>query len=253
MKRFFIFLVVLAVALGGLYLWWQLRAKDIITGEVRRLSLSLVQNPAHLTVDIPKPVQMTELNRATVPQLLISGKDLRLKDGPDIAQAKLVLKGVQVSGPPFHFTGLTEGYYAVTVRDKAVTDYLRRRGVKFPAVAKIPLDTILVTFSKPQGVILQGDLMLPFTSARVPLNVRGKLVPSSSDGEIDFKVAPSGIAVKGYKLPNLKAISDSLGLLNPMVTVAEWPFLADVSRITTDNGTVTIRGSVTGVQMRMLP
>ena len=117
MKRFLMFLLILAVALGGLYGWWQLNAQRVITGEVRRLSRELVQNPANLTVELPKPIQMTELRRATVPLLRISGHDLQLKDGPAIAQAKLELKNVQVQGPPFNFAGLTEGHYSFTVKD----------------------------------------------------------------------------------------------------------------------------------------
>ena len=59
--------------------------------------------------------------------------------------------------------------------------------------------------------------------------------------------------MQNFKLPDLQAIANAMGLLNPVVTVAEWPFLGDIQRIDTGDGTATIRGTVTGVRMKWLP
>ena len=243
LTRLFIFLIVLAVAIGGLLLWWQANAARVITETVHERARNLVVNPENLTVDLPKAVQMVSLRQALVPTILISGKNLELHEGPTVADATIKLEDISVAGPPFGFKGLTNGTYALTFKDTDVTTYLRKRGVKFAAVAKMPLDTLTVKFAS-TGVHLTGEWNAPLVG-RIPLSAKGTLVPSSRNGEIDLKIASSkDVKLSRYAIgvePVVKALSN----LNPVVSVSEWPFMANVTKITFGNGTITIYGTVT--------
>lgn len=246
-RRLFTFLIVLVLAVGGLYIWWQVKARGVITAAVQEQSCALVANPANLQVDMPKPVTLIGLGHAMIPALTIKGKDLVLKDGPAIKQMKITLQEVEVSGPPFHFAGVSKGYYTFTVQDSAVTAYLRKRGVKIGGFGtKIPLDTLTVTFSKAQSTVLNGEVILPIFG-HVPLTARGQLIPSSRNGEIDFKVHGNDVSFARQNI-GVGPVLNALSQLNPVVTVAEWPFLGDIDGIATTNGAVTIHGHVTAFQ-----
>ena len=81
LKRLFVFLVVLAIAVGGLWIWWQLNARRVLTEQVQRISKSFVTNPENLKVEIPEPVTMVGRNRAKVPELVITGQNLLMDGG----------------------------------------------------------------------------------------------------------------------------------------------------------------------------
>jgi hypothetical protein len=248
MKRLLVFLIVLGVGLGGLYLWWQIKAVKMVTEGVHSACRGLVTNPANLEVTVPKPVKITGIGRATVPQLIIKGQELTLENGPKIAAAKLVLNNLEVAGPPFHFTGIADGYYLLSVTDDDVTAYLRKRGLTF-AVARIPLDTLTVRFAGKEGAVLDGHVRfsLPVIGEkRVPLTVKGMLIPSNINGEVDYKVRQ--VIVEKTKFTAPKMVEDSLAKINPVITFADWPFLGDITRIDTTDGMVTMNGRITGVR-----
>jgi len=244
MKRLLVLLIVLAVAVGGLYLWWQIKSTKMVTAGVRVACRGLVANPDNIEVTLPKPVQINGVGRATVPQIIIKGKELTLEDGPRIASAKLVLNNLRVAGPPFRFTGVAGGYYLLSVNDDDVTDYLRRRGVRF-AIVRIPLDTLTVRFDKKEGAILNGEAVIPVIK-NVPLAVKGKLVPSSVNNQVDYRVEQ--IKIQKLSISAMKPVEQALTKINPLITFADWPFRSDITDIDTGNGIVNLKGRITGVR-----
>jgi|GEM_PF-2077322 len=244
MKRLLVFLVVLAVAAGGLYLWWRIKAVNMVTEGVYSACRGLVANPANLKVTLPKSVKITGFGRATVPQLIIKGTDLTLRNGPKIASAKLVLDNLQIAGPPFRFTDVAGGYYLLTVTDDDVTAYLRKRGVRF-AIVRIPLDTLTVRFDKKEGAILNGEAVVPIIK-NVPLAVTGKLVPSSINNQVDYKIEQ--IKVEKLSIGAIKPVEQALAKINPLITFSDWPFQSDITEIKTGNGAAGLKGRITGVR-----
>lgn len=252
LKRLLVFLLVLGIAVGGLYLWWQANAARVITGQVRQMSRGLVTNPEKLTVTMNKPVKLLGLNRALVPELVIAGQGLTLRDGPDIASARLELRDIVVTGPPFTFAGVGEGsIFRLQVTDAAVTAYLRKRGVKLFATLRMPMDTVNVAFLGPRGTQLTGEVKAPVGNLSAHLNAVGQLVPSSKHNEVDYRVDRVGLDAASFGLP--RGLEGSLKAVNPVITVAEWPFLADVTDIKTGAGTVLLSGKVNGVRGSLLP
>jgi len=245
MKRLLVFLVVLAVALGGLYLWWQVKAVQMVTDGARNLCRGLVTNPASLRITVPKPVKITGIGRAVVPQVVIKGQGLKLRNGPELASAKLVLNDLAVAGPPFHFAGIGDGYYRLTVTDDAATAYLRKRGMRVVGL-HVPLDTLTVTFAGKGGAVLTGEVAIPLINKRFPLTARGALIPSSINGEVNYKV--SQIIVERTMFTAPKQVEKALTVLNPVITFADWPFQSDITKLTTGAGTVTLEGRITNVR-----
>ncbi|MHB0936952.1 MAG: LmeA family phospholipid-binding protein [Armatimonadota bacterium] len=248
MKRLLTFLIVLAVALGGLYVWWQIKAVQMVTDGVKTACRNLVTNPDSLEVSVPKPVKITGIGRATVPQVVVTGQNLTLRKGPDIAAAKIVLNDLSVSGPPFHFSGIGDGYYNLTVTDDAATAYLQKRGVKVAGL-RIPLETLKVSFAGKGSTVINGEVSVKVPlvgEKRFPLTARGKLLPSNLNGEVNYKV--SQIAVQNTKFAPLKQVEGALAVINPVITFADWPFQSDITRITVDHGKATVAGRITGVR-----
>ena len=251
MKRFFIFLLILAIALGGLYVWWQLNAVRVIDAQVKELARGFVLNPENLTITT-KPAKMIGLREARLPLLIISGKQLRLRSGGQLAYAKLLLKNVDVSGPPFHFSQVGGGNYTIVATDKDVTDYMRKRGVTLHGLSLIPLDTLKVGFSQASGTTVSGQaaLNLPFIHQKIPMVASGELLPSSKVGQVDFRVKT--VKLVGISL-GVKQVTDALGVINPVVDVSEWPLESEIKSVKTGDGTVTLRAQITGVQPSLLP
>ncbi|MHB9026547.1 MAG: LmeA family phospholipid-binding protein [Armatimonadota bacterium] len=245
MRRFFIFLAVLAIALLGLFVWWQRNATRVITTAIHNQARNFFDNPRQLRVE-NKPIKLTGLRQARVPQLVISGTDLRVQgEGGKLAFVKLVLTDVDVSGPPFHFVGVGSGYYMVKVTDRDVTDYVRRRGIRI-LTGKIPTDTISVIFTKKEGTTILGKYTLPIINKAVQIKAVGSLVPSSKLGQVDLRVRQvGGVAAKQF--------TDAVTVLNPLIDVSSWPIEADIKSVTTTNGKVAITGRITGIRPSLLP
>lgn len=249
MRRFLVFLFILGVALAGLYVWWQRNATRILTEQVRVLSADFFRNPHNLSVT-NDPVKMIGLREARVPKLVISGKDLDLKNGLHLAAVRLVLRDVDVAGPPFGLSKVAAGDYTVVVTDDAVMDYLHRRAVSLLAgVVRIPLDSVTITFTKQSGTQLAAAMPLPFGKP-LPVTATGKLVASSKAGQVDFRVNPNGVKIASAPIP-LTQIADALEKINPVVDVSKWPIVSEVTPVTGD-GIVTLRGKVTGAAGRSL-
>jgi hypothetical protein len=247
-KRFLIFVVVLGVALAGLYVWWQRNATQIITREIRAQASGFFTNSSALDVS-NDPVKMTGLRTAHVPQVVVKGTDLRLREGGELASAKIVLKDIDVAGPPFRLSRVGDGYFVVTVTDDAVTDYIRERGVRVTAVARIPMDTVTVNFTK-AATQLRGEVKVPLIRKQVPIIATGQLLPSSASGQVDFRVR--NLQITKYSL-NVKQLTEAIEHLNPVIDLSEWPVQTTVTKVQTGNGTVTITGRVHGIQRSLFP
>jgi len=249
MKRFLITLAVLAVVLGGVYLWWQMKATEIITAQVHSMARGMFVNGDALQVE-NKPVKMLGLRQARVPQLVITGKDLELRNGGKIASAKLVLQDLDVSGPPFHFSGVGSGYCMVTATDKDVTAYMQKRDIGLPGGK---LNILFVGFSKQNGALLKGEgvVKLPFVKEQhFPITATGNLVPSSKVGQVDFRVHD----VKVDKLSiGVKQVTDAIGIVNPVIDISDWPLITDIKQVNTGNGTIQFKAQITGVRPSLLP
>lgn len=249
MKKFLIFLVVLAAVAGGAYYWWQANAQRIIGDEVRRIAAGFFANPENLDVKTEK-LRLTTLHSARVGQLVITGANLKLRKGGTLAQAKLVFTDLDVSGPPFHLSGVGGGYYQATMTDDAVTEYLHQRKLRIGGgLMQIPLDTLTVTFTRREGAVIKGQVSA--LGRAVPLSARGPLVESSKGNQIDLRIEKV-TAGKRFSL-GIQPIMDALDVLNPVVDLSEWPLQSDITTIKTDNGKVTVSGKITGVRQGFLP
>jgi len=248
MKRLFTFLIVLAVALGGLYLWWQVKAVQMINDGVKTSCRNLVTNPDLLEISVPKPVKITGIGRATVPQIVIKGQNLTLRNGPDLASAKIVLNDLAVAGPPFHFSGIGDGYYKLSVTDDAATAYLQKRGMKVAGL-RIPLETLKVTFAGKGIAVIDGEIgvKVPLLGEkRFPLTASGKLMPSNFNGQVNYKL--STFTVDKLPLNFRNQVEGALSVVNPVINFSDWPFESDISNITVDAGKATVAGRITGVR-----
>jgi len=245
MKRLLAFLIVLAVILGGLYIGWQIKAVQMVTEGIRTACRDLVANPDNLEISVPKPVNITGIGKATVPQIVIKGQHLQLQNGPELANAKLVLNNLAMTGPPFHFTGIDNGYYRLSVTDDAATAYLRKRGVKVIGL-QVPLDTLTVTFAGKGKTLLTAEAVIPIINKRFPLTVLGTLLPSSINNEVNYKVTQ--ISVEKTPLIPMKQIEGALSVINPVISFADWPFQSDITGIKVDTGTATVAGRITAVR-----
>ena len=239
MKRFVTFILVLAIAVGGVYFWWQANARRIMTAQVREMARGFFVNAGELHVD-NDPVKMTGWRTARVPKLVVSGRKLQLRNGPELSMAKLVLKDIDVTGPPLHLSGVGGGSYTATITEQAATSYLRARGIAVHGF-KIPLDTLAISFSREHGAKLSAEMVLPVLNTHIPLSASGKLVASSRNGQVDFRVEQMS-----------KPLADLLATLNPVIDVSEWPLNADIIP-EIGNGSVTLHGKITSVQPSWLP
>ena len=238
MKRVLIFFFVLALALGGGYLWWQANATRIITAQVQQLARGFFVDAAELTVH-NDPIKIVGLTQARVPKLTISGQHLHVRNGPEITAAKLTLTDLDVTGPPIHCTGVGEGAFTVTVSQEAATKELNKRGIPIP---------LSVTFSRKEGTKLAGEkeVIIPLvnTHLRIPFVATGKQVAASKNGQVDFRVDRVTVAQAAI---TIKQVTDALAVINPVIDVSDWPFVTDITPVT-NNGSVTLHGKITGVR-----
>ncbi|MHB9129525.1 MAG: LmeA family phospholipid-binding protein [Armatimonadota bacterium] len=250
MKRFLIFLCVLGVGLLGLYVWWQRNATRIISEQVKQRVNEFFVNAQDINVE-NDPIKLIGWRNARVPKLTISGKDLQLKKGGTLASVKIVLKDIDVSGPPFHFTKIGNGSFQVTVTDKAVTEYVKNRDVRLAAVVKIPTNSVTVRFSKAQGTVLKGDIVLPIIGTRVPVVASGTLVPSSKGDQVDFRV--KNVDISRLRGIGDKQVTEAFSILNPVVDISSWPVESEIDGVKTGDGVVVVHGKITGAQRSFLP
>ena len=240
MKSCLTFLIIVALGVGGLYIWWQMNATRVLDAQVKTLAENLF-SPRTTCASKSKPMKLVGLGQARVPQLLISGTDLRLRNGGRIASAKLVLKNLEVTGPPFHFSGVGGGYYAITATDKDVTAYLHKRGISLHGLATIPLDSLTITFSRRNGTTMRGltTVDLPFLHKKISMAANGDLVPASKNDQLDFRV--KSVKLADWQVGE-KHISDSLGALNPVLDLSDWPLVSEIKSVKTGDGIVVFRG-----------
>ena len=250
MKKFLVFILILAVAAGVGYYWWQQNSHRIITQQVRRLASRFFVNPQSLSVE-NSAVKMRGLRDAHVGRLVISGKELQLRDGPVLASARLVLTDLDVTGPPFHLTHVGGGNYEAQVSDAAVTEYLHARGGSMAGVKIVPLSTVTVKFLPGEEATarLSGEAVIPLIDKRVPVIADGTLVPAADAGRVDFNV--SRVNVTGLSFP-ASALKKSFGIVNPLVDLSGWPVAVKVGSINTVTGMATVKGHITGAADSLL-
>jgi len=240
-KRLGWFLVLLAVLVGGGYWWWQANASRIITAQVREMTRGFFVDAKQLTVS-NTPIHLLGLRQARVPSLTISGQQLQLRNGPQIADAKLTLTDLDVVAPPVHCTHVGGGTFTATVSQGAVTDYLRKRG--------IPLT---VSFTQAGGTKLAGEkeVTIPLlnTHLRIPFVAIGKLTAAKTNGQVNFHADHVTVAQAAI---TVKQVTDALELLNPVIDLSGWPLISEITPVTHD-GSVTLHGKITGVQPSLLP
>ncbi|HEY3379619.1 MAG TPA: hypothetical protein VGL77_19255 [Armatimonadota bacterium] len=251
MKRFLIFLIILALALGGGYIWWQRNAQRLMTAQVRQLARNFFVNPEKLVVET-SPIRLRNFSEALVPKLVISGQQLALKKGPTLAYAKLILTDVTVSGPPFRMRHIGGGSYLLKVTDKEVTEYLHTRGGSLGGFKIIPLDSVSVHFlaGSDAATELTGEAVVPVINQRLPMKATGMLTPSSAVGKVDFQVKK--VSIKNFSF-DLKEVQNALTMINPVVDLSAWPIQCDVRSIHTQPGSATLQGHIIGVSRSLLP
>ena len=252
MKRFFIFLVFLAVVAGIGYLWWQKNSTRIITAQVRTIAGSFFVNPENLSVE-NSAITIKGLREAAVSKLVISGNNLILRDGPTLSYAKLILNDVTIAWPPFHLSGVGKGAYLVKVSDVAVTKYLQKRGGNLAGVNLIPLNRVSVKFlsSSTDGTQVNVTVVDPLFKKQIPLTATGALVPSSSAlSQVDFRV--HALHFEGFSI-GAGSMRKALAVINPVIDLSHWPVECDVNSIKTGKDSAVVQGKITGVSSSLLP
>lgn len=251
MKRFAIVLLILAVAAGAGYIWWQRNATRIINAQVQQLGRRFFTNPENLTVE-NAPVRVMGLNTARVPRMVISGKDLVLRDGPTLAYAKLVLTDATVTGPPFRLSKLASGSFNVRVTDSAVTQYIHERGGSLGGVKLIPLDTVDVKFvpGAAAQTIVKAEAKVAKFNLRLPITANGVLVPASTAGQIDLRIEK--VKVSERFSVGVKEAKDALRVINPIVDFSSWPITTEFDSIKSGQGYIVVQGKFTGVERSLL-
>jgi hypothetical protein len=247
MKRFFWFILLLAVVAGAAYLWWQRHSADEFSKQVRAKCAEFVQNSSSLSVS-SEPVQIRGLREARVPRVNITGTNVVLKNGPQLAHVNITVKDVDIEGPPFRLTGVSGGSFNVVVSDRDVTAFLRTRGVQLGPVS-FSLNGLDVMFAEKPPVTLKltGKLLM---FAQTTISASGKLVPSSQPGQVDFVADPASVKMGGTPLPSaLGSAVNMLRNLNPVISTDDVPFIMENMKVKTSAaGTVTLSGDITGVK-----
>jgi hypothetical protein len=148
---------------------------------VQVLAKNFFLNPEHIKVQ-NDPIKLTGFNTARLPKMVITGNGLQLKDGPELAYTQLVLKNIDISGPPFHISKVGSGTYVVKATDTAVTQYLRARKGNIAGLNVVPLDTVTVNFkqSTKAAAVVTAQASVPIIRRKVPVIANGILVPSST-------------------------------------------------------------------------
>lgn len=250
MKRFFIFLVVVGIALAIGYFWWKTNSQKIISQQVIKIAQSFFTNPEAITVK-NDAIKMTGLRSAEVAKLTIFGNNLMLKNGLQFAYAKVVLSHVGIIGPPFHLSKVSSGSYTVKVTDQAVTNYLHKRGGGIGGINVVPLSSMTVKFVKDliNPTILSGKATIPLINQSVPITAMGKLVPASSQGKVDMRISTVKVTSIGIKA---KSIENALTVVNPIVDISNWPVICEVTSIRAEQGYVVVQGKIIGIEPSLI-
>lgn len=247
MKKFLVFVCLLTAFGGGAYLWLQHNAGQILTTQATRLSQRFATNPGALTIEA-SPITLAGWQRGKFAKVTISGKDVQLKQGPKLSSVKITLTDVEVAGPPYRLATVGNGTYTVSATDSALTDYLRTQGLRV-SMARIPLDTATLTFSKAAGTKISTDVVLPIVNSRVPLTIHGALAPSGQPGGIDYVVR--NVVVKKLKV-NVADLNQAFNAVNPIINFRSWPVETSAEKIVTGDGYVTVSGKIQGVNATAL-
>ena len=254
MRKLLIFILILAVLCGAGYYWWQQNAQRLITERVHAMAGQFFSNPEALTIGPDNlTVKMKGLKAAQVPQLVISGKDVQMRNGPLLASAKFDLRNIDISGPPFRMTNIERGWFVASVNDTEVTNYLRQRKGSIAGVAVIPLNTVTVIFKDEvqHNTTLRAEATLPTSSIAIPLTARGVLTPAGQTGrmqQVEFQVKKfDGVPAIATSL-----VGRSLSLINPVFDLSKWPLETNIEKVVIEDGRATIRGTINGVKDQFL-
>jgi len=247
MKRFIVFLLVLVIAFGGAFFWWQQNAHRIITEKVQQIAYKLFVNPNDLDVQ-HAPVALTGLRQARIPNLTVIGHNLELRDGLKVSSAKIVLADVDIAGPPFRMVGVGGGYYIISTTDDAVTAFIRQRGFKVAPAINIPLDTLSIHFAKTTGTLLTAEVHVPLVKNPLPLTAHGALIPAGQGSQINFLV--NKVKIEKFSF-GAEKVADTLDIFNPVVDISHWPVTSEIVGISTGEGTITVRGKITGIRQSL--
>jgi hypothetical protein len=223
---------------------------------VRRLAAGFFEDAGPDTLAIEhsgvKPLGLQKARVAKLTVRNIEDRELALRDGPRLREATLTLKDVEVTGPPFRYSGIGGGSFRIRMTESAVTEYLVRRGIKISVGnIAVPLKGLKVSFLDKGQARLSAGISVPIAGT-VTAAATGRLVASTvTPGSIDFVVDPKDVKVVGNSQLGAmiaKPVSDGIQRLNPLVTTEDWPVTVDKVKVETRAGFVTISGDITGVR-----
>lgn len=247
MKRFFLFLILLAIAAGVGYWWWEQHSARVLDEQVRNLCSRFVVNYDALDVT-SSHLRVTGLREGKVASVKVSGKDLELANGPTLAEAELQVNDLTIEGPPFRLTGISGGTFRIVVRDKDVTSFVQNRGLRLPGVS-IPMKGLSVSFGNDKVTTMKLSITLPIIGLTT-ISAGGELKAESSPGKVDFIPDPAQVSVGGKPLPPVLGTPISLlNRLNPVINTDDLPFVCELSSISTREGEVTLSGNITGTKL----
>lgn len=248
MKKLLVVLLVIAIILGVGYFWWQKNASRMITAQVQTMAKQFFVNPEALTVSPENmAVKMRGLKTAVIPQVVIEGKNVQMRKGPMLASVKLDMRNLEVTTPPFRLAKIEKGWFVASITEGELTSYLHKRGGSIAGISIIPLDSIYVSFvDAPLNTVVSAKAKLRPGVLEIPITARGVLLPSGQAGtmdKIDFKIKK----IDGVPNMAIDTVSKSLGIINPVYNLSNWPIETNIEKITVTKGMLTVRGTVNGV------
>lgn len=248
MKKLLMVLVVLSIILGGAYLWWQRNASRLITTQVQAMAKQFFVNPEALTISPENMnVKMRGLQTAVIPQVVIEGKNVEMRKGPRLASVKVDMRNLEVTTPPFRLSKIEKGWFVASITDEELTAYLHKRGGSIAGLSVVPLNSISVSFvDAPLNTLVRANAKLRPGVLEIPLIARGVLVPTGQAGamnKIDYQIKKIDNVPKAA----IDLVSDSLGVINPVYNMSDWPVETNIEKITISKGLLVVRGTVKGV------
>lgn len=248
MKKFLVVLLVIAIALGGAYFWWQKNASRLITSQVQAMTKHFFVNSEVLTVSPDNlAIKMRDLHTAVIPQVVIAGNDVEMRKGPRLSSVKLDMRNLEVTTPPFRLSKIEKGWFVASVTDQELTAYLKKRGGSIAGISVVPLDSLNVSFVNAQfNTVVNANAKLRPGVLEIPLIAHGILLPAGQVGEmnkINFDIK------KMDGVPNIAIdlVAKSIAIINPVFNMSDWPVKINIEKITVVKGLVTVRGTITGV------